>query len=297
MKDIKSIVGRVERVENFAALTASELSVTGTDVLDATTGLNKFKTGYLVENFTSPFSMARTTAGDYAATFVGKTLSPSMENTNCSLSLMLSSANFSIQNNYLMLPFTEVAFASQTLSSRVTNLNPFLVVKWNGVLSIVPPSDSWVDVRDLPELFETKTEESIIVVYIPCPVYYYDPPAYYPPVYDIPFSFTPSAPALPATSYGGFYGAQLNREGEKDGVDYWAAQYNSGRSITADFSKAASTNYTNNSEYSYNSGSYGVDQSVITSTTTYAYDSQNRVVASTSGVNLNGTTFSSSTLV
>jgi hypothetical protein len=293
MKDIKSIVGRVERVENFAALTASELSVTGTDVLDATTGLNKFKTGYLVENFTSPFSMARTTVGDYAATFVAKTLSPSMENTNCSLALLESSSNFLEQNKYLMLPFTEVAFASQTLSSRVTNLNPFLVVKWNGVLSIVPPSDSWVDIRDLPELFETKTEESIVVVYIPCPVYY-PPPTYY---YDPPTYNYPSVPALPATSYGGFYGAQLNREGEAKGVADWVNFAATGGNLAAAFSNAAITNYISGSEQSYNTSNYGVDQSVITSTTTYAYDSQNRVVASTSGVNINGTTFSSSTLV
>jgi hypothetical protein len=311
MKDISSISKRVERVENFASLTASELRVTSVDVVDAATGLNKFKTGYLVENFNTPLSIARTTSGDYAATFVGTTLHPQMENMNCGIVVMNTSIDFAVKSNYLMMPFTEVVFASQNLSSRVTNLNPFLVVKWDGILSILPPSDSWVEIRDLATIFENKTEESIVTVYIPCPVYYpppvYEQPAYYPPTANespvtspdswipapFPTPWIPAVPSLPANTYGGYF----NQYASYFGVDEFVVN-------TLATAFAASPEYQvmfldgNREFYDTNIGNnYNGDSPVLISETTYGYDNSNRVVATTSGFNVNGTAFTSSKVI
>lgn len=311
MGAIKQLSNKIDRVENFASLTAAEMSVTTVNVKDAATGLDKFKTGYLVENFTSPLSIARTTSGDWAATFVGQTLQPKMEDLLCQLYLMpASSNNFVNKNNYLMLPYGEAVFAQQKLSSRVTNLNPFIVISWNGVLGVNPSSDDWVEIRDLPTVFEEKTEEVIVTEYLPCPPPPPPPPTYWDPGPSQPV--TPRAP-LPATTYGGWYGEVLGRLGEGSyttgsigGVDYWSNSILSGnsvQSVAATFLETAYHNYAIGTEWGREAhfNPVSLDQlatnTVMASQTDYWYDSNNQVVAHTSGVNIDGTTFSYTTPV
>jgi hypothetical protein len=291
MSDIQKISNQVTKVENFAILNASELSVTTQNIKDAATGLDMFKTGYLVEQFNQPLTVARTTASDYAATFVGNVVTCSMESLMCNLTYLGSSSNVVNKSGYLMLPYTETVFASQTLSSRTTNLNPFLMISWSGILDINPKSDDWTEIRDLPVIFESKTETNIVQNYISCP-----PP-----------------PPLPATTYGGLYGTVIGRAGEEAGVAYWVAQ---GEAVTrASFNTSAAATYTNygNNAYVNSDGSKSATttsyqitrnnplsaealarETVLTSTTTYSYGAGNSIVATTTGTNLDCTTFSQS---
>lgn len=294
MGDIKKMSNRVGRVENFATLTAAEMSVTSVNVKDAATGLDRFKTGYLVENFSAPLGIARTTSGEWEATFVGQTLQPKMEDVLCRLVLQEgSSTNYVNKNGYLMLPYTEAVFAQQKLSSRVTNINPFIVISWNGILSVNPPVDNWVEVQDLPTIFEQKTEEIIVTRPTPAPA---------------PVSWDPPPlPPLPSPTFGGWYGEVLGRmaEGSIDanhdgfwgGIQFWSGAVQSGQSaseVAASFLTAASTNFNNGFENTFNGVS--VDQlstnNVLTSQTTYSYGAGGQIVATTSGVNIDGTTFS-----
>lgn len=179
MKDIKEIVNRVERIEEFSTLTASEVAVTAYEVKDAATGLNRFKSGYLVETFKNPFTIARTTDGDYAASFVGEVLAAPIEELICDLVVTNSTTQvtlpngkvarntadgdgFVIRGGCLMLPYTEEVFAQQPLSSRVTNLNPFLMIKWDGIVQCDPPSDFWVETMQLPTIYE-KVNETVTI--------------------------------------------------------------------------------------------------------------------------------------
>lgn len=173
MSDIQTIVRRIENLEDFATLTASEVALTRYDIKDADNGLSRLKTGYLVESFNMPFTIARTTSADYAASFVGASVTSPIETLICDLNILESSSNYVNKNGYIMLPYTEAVFASQPLSSRVTNINPFLAIKWDGVLSVNPPADDWVEVRNLPTVFESKTETVDVNNYIPCPVVSY----------------------------------------------------------------------------------------------------------------------------
>ena len=77
-----------------------------------------------------------------------------------------------VTGGVITLPYTETPLAKVGVSSRTTNLNPFLVVKWNGTMHITPAVDTWVEVVDLPEIFKT-VERTITVqvpVWIPAPV-------------------------------------------------------------------------------------------------------------------------------
>ena len=182
MGDINKTVRRISNIEDYMTLTGSESKIVNFDVIDATTGLNRFKTGYIVEDFINPFNIAYAVSPDFKITFVGSSMQSVHEQANCPMTLdVASSSNYINKNGYLMLPYTEVVFAAQKLSSRTTNINPFLMIKWLGVLGVVPASDTWVEIRDDPQnIFESTTETVDVVRYVSCPSYgggYSSPPA------------------------------------------------------------------------------------------------------------------------
>jgi hypothetical protein len=126
----------------------------------------------------------------------------------CGLQYLGSSSNIVNKNGYLMLPYTETVFASQTLSSRTTNINPFLMLAWNGILDVNPKSDDWVEVRDNPTIFAATTQTVNVYNYISCP------------------------PII-----GGLYGTIIGRSPEAAGIEYWVGQ---GEAVTkANFNQAA----------------------------------------------------------
>lgn len=302
MSDIKRIVTRVEKVENFATLSALEMSVTNKNIVDPVTSASKFKTGYLVESFNEPVVLARTTAADFKSTFIQNTttssvLVPQMEPLICSLKFLADeSSGYVIKNGYLMKSFTEVVFAKQDLSSRTTNLNPFIVIKWDGALAVEPRSDDWVEIRDNPTIFESKQEIIEVKQYVPCPVVE---------------TYTPALPPLPKTSYGGIYGFLLGREADQSGINYWVGRFNSGASaieVAQQFINAAFANVaigeTVNPVFTVGgitpsaAGIAAVGQTGgLTSTTTYSYGAGGSIIATTTGVNLDGTTFTRTNIV
>lgn len=163
MKDISDLSERVGRLEEFSTLSASESSVVNFDVVDAETGLSRFKTGYLVETFERPLTIANIYSDQFSASFDGGAMLPAVEEMDCPVSLIANqSSGYQITNGIISLPYTETRLITQPLSSRVTNLNPFLVISWNGVLDVAPTSDSWVEFLDRPAIVVSKTETTTI---------------------------------------------------------------------------------------------------------------------------------------
>lgn len=179
MSDIQKLDERITNLAQFVLISAEESELTAYQYVDPETGLDRFKTGLLVENFDAPLILANSVDEDYSATVLLDLLLPLHEQLNCPLQILDSSTGYVYRNGYLMLPYTEVVFASQLLSSRVTNLNPFLVFKWNGTLRVVPESDTWVEVVDRPDILESRTETVYRYISVPCrPV---NPPSVVPP--------------------------------------------------------------------------------------------------------------------
>ena len=176
MGDIDSMSKRIDRLENYATITQDEADVLDYEILDAESGLSRFKTGYLVESFDAPLNVARTTTDQWSSQFIGKTLSAGLEELIIPLEIY-STNNVYNNNGVLTKNFAEVPLIQQPLSSRVTNLNPFLVISWNGNLQINPVDDVWVDILQKPNIFESRTE--FIDIFVPAPP---APPAPTPPV-------------------------------------------------------------------------------------------------------------------
>lgn len=175
MKDISDLSTRVENLEDFSTLLAAEINALKYEVIDEESGLAKFKTGYLVETFRTPLVIADLLDPKFYATFYDDALRPAVEEMHCPVKVIddedatYVSSNFANTGGFYTLPYVEVPLISQPMSSRVTNLNPFLIIKWNGILTVSPDTDYWIEQLDLPVIAQNQTEIVTITRWIEFP--------------------------------------------------------------------------------------------------------------------------------
>ena len=117
-------------------------------------GFDKFKNGFLVDDFTS-FDSAATLHEDFACAvdFAGGQLRASHYTTNVPLEYNASGSSgvTAHETGTLKLPYEEITFIVQPYASRVENVNPFNVFAYIGRLDLFPSSDDWVDTRRAPD--------------------------------------------------------------------------------------------------------------------------------------------------
>lgn len=167
MKDIKKISDRVGDLEVFSTLNALESQSLSTEILDAETGLNRFKNGYLVDTFANPFEIADTFAPGFYASNSNFRMSAVEEPFESYLGFEVDSNNYMQYGDCVSLPFIEVAMAEQPYSSRKTPINPFRVFSWQGNLNLTPSKETWCDIVNLDTKYNSKTET--VKVYIDPP--------------------------------------------------------------------------------------------------------------------------------
>ncbi len=158
MSDIKKIDNRVTNVEYFSTLNSLETSLLSYDIVDPETGLNRFKNGYLVDNFENVFTVCDFYNSDNRSSFFKRNLSTAVEDHEATVQLLSNSTNYQLTGDLVTLPYDEVAFITQGTSTRVTNLNPFMVFSWEGVMTVQPAFDTWIETQDLPTIYKTVEE-------------------------------------------------------------------------------------------------------------------------------------------
>jgi hypothetical protein len=156
MKDVGNIDSRITSLEEFVLLNETENFTINYEVVDATTGLNRYKSGYLVDTFKNPDIISDINNPRFKATYVSENIIPQFEIIEAPLFVTASTAQ--IGNGVITLPYTEVTMASQPVSSKITNINPFAVFSWVGKLVIFPESDIWAEVEYLPNVINNITE-------------------------------------------------------------------------------------------------------------------------------------------
>jgi hypothetical protein len=172
MEDIAGLEKRINNVEYYTSLSQLEQSATSQQISDAY-GLNRFKNGIIVDDFSS-YATADTLSADYSAAInrrerkmtAGQTVknfplqslataynmgSPSAD-TIKNLGYNISSDGYV---NYFTLPYSTANVFSQKLASRTVNVNPFAYVTREGVLTLTPNMDNWVDTNYAPSLLIT----------------------------------------------------------------------------------------------------------------------------------------------
>lgn len=171
MSDISDLQTRINNIEYYTALSQLEKDAEALQVRDSF-GLNRFKNGILVDNFTGA-STAQTGSVDYAAkinnrlqfmTAADEVLNlpiqsqdilKSMGNLSRTRQSALGYRVHSIGNhstNIFTLPYTTANLVTQKIASNTVSLNPFAVELKEGVLEINPPMDTWVSTTKEPDV-------------------------------------------------------------------------------------------------------------------------------------------------
>ena len=154
MKDIFSIENRISNLEEYVTLNATETSVVNYDIIDAQTGLSRYKSGYLVDTFENPDTISDILNDQFTVTYFSGNIIPQFEVYETPL-VSVNSSSLMTKNGVVSLPYTEIVFAKQPLSSKITNINPFSVFSWSGIMTIQPKSDSWEEIQNLPLILNT----------------------------------------------------------------------------------------------------------------------------------------------
>jgi hypothetical protein len=168
--DITDLQSRVNNIEYYSSLSMLEQNASSLQVPDVN-GLNRYKNGILVDDFSST-STVDTTNQDYAANINLRTkqLSPitlvdnfQLQNpiVMSSLGTLKQTNTFAIgsihgtHTNIFTLPYTRNDTIVQPLATSVVSLNPFSVVVYQGTAAITPPMDNWVDNAQAPAVLVT----------------------------------------------------------------------------------------------------------------------------------------------
>lgn len=172
MQDIAGIESRVNQIEYYTSLSLLEQNAQSLQISDAF-GLNRFKNGILVDDFSS-YATADTFNSDYFATINRRdrimTASQQVKNFPLKATAQVknmgrldatttSNLGYGISTdgyiNYFSLPYTTANAISQKFASRTVNVNPFSVSVREGTIFLTPNVDTWVDTEYAPSLLIT----------------------------------------------------------------------------------------------------------------------------------------------
>lgn len=148
MRDIQSLSDRISNVEYYSTLGAIESSLINMNIIDPATGLNRYKTGYLVDTFNSPFSICNYFNEYNQCSFVQRKLTAARESHLTNFEYTIDS-NCKVTGSKITLDYEEVPFVVQNNSSQTTQLNPFMAIEWDGLVRVTPSYSSLCDVSDL----------------------------------------------------------------------------------------------------------------------------------------------------
>lgn len=160
MRDVGKIDNRVKTLEDYVLLTQTESSAVNYDIIDTATGLSRFKSGYLVDSFDNADTISDINNPQFSVAYSSGIIIPQFETIYTPLDLVSNSAQ--ITNNIATAPYVNSVLAQQPVSSQITNINPFSVFSWKGTMNLVPSTDSWIVVEELPDNFTTSSETIVI---------------------------------------------------------------------------------------------------------------------------------------
>lgn len=171
MQDISDLQTRVNNIEYYTSLSLLEKQASDLQVPDSN-GLNRFKNGILVDNFTG-YATADANNEDFSAkinkrlnymTAADWQLNAPLFNKDAlkALGNLSTTAQNNLSYKYhtttggassvVTLPYTTANLAIQKLASNTVSLNPFAVAIGEGVMDINPPMDMWVQTGREPDV-------------------------------------------------------------------------------------------------------------------------------------------------
>jgi hypothetical protein len=163
MVDIKQLEKRIQNLEYYTSLTLLETNTANMFVPD-TQGLNRFKSGFFVDNFSSVRAQENDLPYKNSVDIKGKTLKPQhytnsidliqgpVVNVDPAVDLAFSAPegiNVRKTSDVVTLDYAEVEWLKQSFATRTESVTPFLVSFWQGTLELTPATDTWIDTTRL----------------------------------------------------------------------------------------------------------------------------------------------------
>ena len=184
MSDIFRLENRIKNLEYYTSLSLLENNTANLFISDSV-GLNRFKSGFLIDNFSSVGVQDNTIGVRNSLDLQNGHLRPSHYTTSLSLELgsdaisgIGSTTNANQDKNYLSnilgtnikktgsvlsLDYEDVLWVEQPFATRVENVTPYLVKTWEGSIELEPTVDVWIDVNRV-ELRDVRMEGSLLGV-------------------------------------------------------------------------------------------------------------------------------------
>jgi len=154
MEDLRSVELRIRNLEYYSSLNALENSAKNKQIFGQS-GLDRFKNGFLVDNFDGHNVADTTKFGYRAAIDRNKSLlRPTFERNDIGLSFnsILSSDSVKKTGDLVTLDYEDVSFIDQNYASKLRNPVQELTFNWEGEVILDPPMDNGTDTTTLPDI-------------------------------------------------------------------------------------------------------------------------------------------------
>ena len=163
MQDIKKLEDRIRSLEYYTTLSLLEKETANLFIPD-TEGLNRFKSGFFVDNF-SGFQTQEDDADiknsidrkyselrpRHYTNSVDMIVGPVVDrDPNIDSSVApIEGNNVRKNDDIVTLDYAEVEYITQAFATRTESVTPFLISFWNGTMELTPATDNWVDTARL----------------------------------------------------------------------------------------------------------------------------------------------------
>jgi len=163
MSDIKNLENRIKNLEYYTTLSLLETNTANMFVADED-GLNRFKSGFFVDNFTGFTTQDQSMSLNNSIDVKNKQLRPRHYTNSVDLIFgpvvgrdpnddlnfsTIEGVNVRKKNDVITLDYSEVEWLKQSFATRSESVTPFLISFWQGTMELNPSSDTWVDTARL----------------------------------------------------------------------------------------------------------------------------------------------------
>ena len=170
MKDIVTLENRIKNIEYYTSLSLLEVETSNMSLRDPQTNLERFKSGFFVDNFKS-VAGGDVTNRQYKASIDSTSGRLRPQHYTTSIDLLLGSeaivgaatssnpsadyrfvedlgdANVKRVGDVICLDYSDTVYLENNFATRIENVNPFAVVNWIGQVELNPGTDTWIETR------------------------------------------------------------------------------------------------------------------------------------------------------
>jgi hypothetical protein len=147
MRDIGKLENRISNLEYYTTLSMLETETEAMQIIDPLTGLNRFKNGFIVDNFVD-HSVGSFTLPEYKCSVSSELAELRPEFSTDYVDFQFNSnisSNVTQNGRLITLPYDQVTYLTQLQASGTLNVNPYAVYLWGGQVTLTPASDVWFD--------------------------------------------------------------------------------------------------------------------------------------------------------